>query len=836
VAEFVTARCAHAVKALVLAFLILVCIPLEWTGMAAPAAQPMSFAQLSTKTPAPAKAAQPMPERLKRIEAQIEQITSAFKRKDITDPELQALRIRLEPLLNEAQTVSDALEADSEAAKARLDQLGPKPKKGAPAESAEIAAQRLQLQTNFDEADGLLKRAKVALVRIRQLESDILNRRRAILQSLLLKQSRPVLHPMFWYEAGREVPAAFASVAQLGAGWLTALTGTLKGGYWKQFTAFLLSLVALYTVLWIVSRRVVPRREAGNPDEFEKVVKALWVAAIVFAVPSVVAAALFEGLRYFGVLPGYMEPLATVLLQSVHRIALIAGLARGILAPAKPDWRLVKMETARAVRLSGLVFQVICITAAIRIVDVVLTMIAAPLILSQALVAVGTLTIVMTIAATLYGTAVSNAQLDAELGPVVDPQYSFMGVWRLGVWASVISIVIANLLGYFNVAEFVVDQMIRVTFILVAAFLLVKLIDTGLTRALEPASFAGNLALTTFGLRKDSIQQTAIVLSGLFRLIVYIAAGVALLAPLGVETVTIASTLNALLFGFDIGGVRISPASVLIAFGLLIGGYLAARALQNWLERSYLPSTHLDSGLQNSISTSAKYVGIIAAIAFALGYLGLNFEKLAFVAGALSLGIGFGLQAIVSNFVSGLILLWERSIKVGDWVVVGTDEGYVRRINVRSTEIETFDRQMVIVPNSNLMTGVVKNWVRNNTTGRIIVPVGVSYDTDPNQVREILLACAKTHDLVMEHPEPYVNFAGFGDSSLDFELRAYVSNIDKALSVRSHMRFEIFRCLKKANIEIPFPQRDLNLRDFDKLAQLVEKNRTVKPDSPDTSQ
>lgn len=775
----------------------------------------------ATAAPAPAV---PIPERLKKAETELEEIATADKQKNVADEELQKMREKLTPLQVELLAINEKLAADFAAAKARLDQLGAKPKDGALAESAAVAEQRAKLKEGFDQVDALFKRSKVALVRLQQLDGEITNRRRALLQSVLLKQSRSALHPLLWYDVARAIPDSLRSTGWVLGNWTDFAVTRLNASGWVKFLAFLAVLVTLYVILWLFARSILLRRETKKPGEFEKVRNAICVAVVIFAVPSITAFALFEGLRYFGLVSTTVEPLAAVLLQSVQRIALTAGLARGILAPAKPDWRLINVDTERAKRLTRLAFRVMCLVAGLRVLEVLMNMTAAPLEMTQAVLIVMTLAVALTIAVTLYGTANVAAQLDAELGPVIEQQPAYIGLWRLAIWSSVFIILGANILGYLNVAVFTVDQIVRVTFIFITAFLLVRLIATGLAEGLQKDSFAGGLVTSTFGLQPSSLQQITIILSGAFKLFVIIAAAVALLTPLGVETVSIASTLNALVFGYDIGGVRISLSSVAIALGLLIAGYLAARAFQGWLEQSYLPSTSLDSGLQNSISTSARYVGIIAAIAFSLGYLGLNFEKLAFVAGALSLGIGFGLQAIVSNFVSGLILLWERSVKVGDWVVIGTDEGYVRRINVRSTEIETFDRQMVIVPNSNLISGVVKNWVKYNTTGRVTVPVGVSYDTDPEQVRTILLEIAKTHELVMDEPAPMVNFADFGDSSLNFELRCYVSNIDKALSVRSYMRFEIYRRFKEAGIEIPFPQRDINLRDFDKISRLFDRS------------
>jgi small-conductance mechanosensitive channel len=189
-----------------------------------------------------------------------------------------------------------------------------------------------------------------------------------------------------------------------------------------------------------------------------------------------------------------------------------------------------------------------------------------------------------------------------------------------------------------------------------------------------------------------------------------------------------------------------------------------------------------------------------------LGALGIDLQKIALVAGALSVGIGFGLQSIVSNFVSGLILLTERPIRVGDWIVAKGEEGFVRRIRVRATEVETFDRASVIIPNSDLISGVVKNWTHGNILGRVTVQVGVGYDSDPEKVREILLAIAAEHPSVLKEPAPFVLFTAFGDSALNFELRCIVRDIQQRLSVLSDLNFAILARFRAAEIEIPFPQ------------------------------
>jgi small-conductance mechanosensitive channel len=200
-----------------------------------------------------------------------------------------------------------------------------------------------------------------------------------------------------------------------------------------------------------------------------------------------------------------------------------------------------------------------------------------------------------------------------------------------------------------------------------------------------------------------------------------------------------------------------------------------------------------------------------------VSYAGLDITNLAIVAGALSVGIGFGLQSIVNNFVSGLILLIERPIKVGDRIVVGDQQGLVRRISVRATEIETFDRASLIVPNSELITGRVLNWTHRDSLAAVNVKVGVGYTSDPDQVIAILMKCAEDHPDVLRMPAPNAALESFGDSALLFNLRVSLPDIDKAGAVQSDLRIAVFKALGAAGIDIPFNQVDVNLRDLEAI-------------------
>ena len=278
--------------------------------------------------------------------------------------------------------------------------------------------------------------------------------------------------------------------------------------------------------------------------------------------------------------------------------------------------------------------------------------------------------------------------------------------------------------------------------------------------------------------------------------------------------------LKSLLFGMEIGQFRISLVRILGGIVLFIALLFATRLIQRWLRERSVQS-RLDPGIANSVDTVVGYAGIAIAALLAVSYAGFDITNLAIVAGALSVGIGFGLQSIVNNFVSGLILLIERPIRVGDRIVVGDQQGHVRRISVRATEIETFDRASLIVPNSELITGRVLNWTHRDSLGAVNVKIGVGYNSDPEKVIAILMKCAENHQQVLRTPAPGAMLEGFGDSALLFNLRVSLPDIDKAAGVQSDLRIAIFKALGEAGIDIPFNQLDINMRDLESIKRFL---------------
>ncbi|MBA5778557.1 mechanosensitive ion channel family protein [Stappia sp. F7233] len=701
-------------------------------------------------------------------------------------------------------------------------------------ESETLAEQRRQLTQTRSTLTNFIKQIEVLEIQANDIVNRISSQRRELLRNALFVKTGSLLSPSVWRAAIGEIPELARGLTLLTRDWLSLITereGPIAAGL------SLLVVLASLVLVWPIRRRLLRwgdrPKEALDPPDVRRTLSAFAIVLLATVPVLAISLAVYLGFVSFDLAPPRVATLLGALFIGAVVVAFCQGLSRALLAPGLPNWRLLGVDNDAARDLTW-------IALAAAVLFGVSFPLASLLRLLEAdspakLLPAGFLAIAISLLTMRMLRVAGRARKGEETTPEAPEGSGLAIIWRWLVplfWLAALVALGAPLIGFIWLGWFFAVQIMWTLFVLSTLYLLLLVVDTSVTAGFQPGSALGRGLTDAMTLSGPTIEQIGVVLSGVIRLILTVLAVIAVLLPWGFSTGDMTGIVRNALFGIQVGSVTLSLSAVFSAIAALVVVIAITRGLQNWLENRFLPRTRMDVGLKSSISTSFGYVGYIVAGLLALSIAGLNLQNIALVAGALSVGIGLGLQGIVNNFVSGLVLLAERPIKVGDWVVVGTDQGYVRKINVRATEIETFERSTVIVPNSNLISGVVKNWMHGNSMGRVAVPVGVAYDSDPDKVRDILLACARQHSKVLAFPAPNVFFMNFGASSLDFELRCFLGNIDYALTVASDLRFEIFKRLKEEGVEIPYPQQDLHIRDVEKLKALLAAPAKPGDDTP----
>jgi small-conductance mechanosensitive channel len=386
---------------------------------------------------------------------------------------------------------------------------------------------------------------------------------------------------------------------------------------------------------------------------------------------------------------------------------------------------------------------------------------------------------------------------------------------RLLMMLAVIAIALAETLGYRNLSEYLLVGLVG-TAAGILAFSAASRMFTRIYDGLDEGKHRWQRAVRKWLDLKPEEKIPGLIWARLVTwLVVWSSLLLWVLWTWGLSDQGVSLVIDRITSGFEVGSLHFAPAQLLGAIAVLAIGMTLSRWLKLKLVPELVRRTRLDRGGREAIITISGYAGVLLTLLIALGVAGISYSNLALIAGALSVGIGFGLQNMVNNFVSGLILLFERPVRTGDWVVVGDTQGYVRKISIRSTQIETFDRTDVIVPNSELIANKVSNLMLNDPWGRITVPIGVAYGSSVQQVMDILLAIANDHALVLKNQPgiapPKVLFTAFGDNALQFELRCFIRQIDRMPDTISEMNIAIEKAFREAGITIPFPQRDVHV-------------------------
>ena len=742
----------------------------------------------------------------------LDSITQGLGREGLRANELDDFFAEAERIRLLANAEIAKLQPRADELQQQLAELGDAPAEGQPPESEDVQARRADLNLQFAKVDADVKAARLAAIRSQQVQRTINQERQSRFFSSISARDKSIITTKFWGKFFGGFKSYFRSLNLLFEDSFSIMFKEFEKKPWKIFS--LIFFLALFALMFIRLRKfLAPRLSSdeisnGESDFFSSRFarfcrQGILPVALIYAVYQLFWLLFLLTERFDRFLTG------VIVAGSFYIIAIV--LKRIILTPNLQGQRVANISDLAAQKISRIITIGLAISFTISVINTTSIVLFSPVEVTMGLsfwsaVIIGIMT--LSILWIYYKDGTKRTKL-------LDTQKK-ANLWfylNILVWCVSFAIFGAAILGYVAMAEFLSQQLVFGLIVVGVAWLFLRSIDV--LFAIPTAEQQAEIANLSSDETDASANQFAILGTGVLKLIVYLAAGILLMLPWGYRTSDFFQIFKDLFFGFEVGGLSISLSTIFLAIGLFFIGYTVTVALRSWLNNKLLPTTKLDIGISNSISTVFGYIGFILAAILGVSAAGFDLSNLAIVAGALSVGVGFGLQSIVNNFVSGLILLAERPIKAGDWIVTSGGEGTVKKISVRSTEIETFDRATVIVPNSTLITDNVTNWTHENKTGRIIVPVGVGYDSDPDQVKEILLNCAKEHRLILGRPEPVVFFMDFGASSLDFQLRCFLADINYSLTVTSELRFAILAALREANIEIPFPQNDVHIRSDD---------------------
>ena len=742
---------------------------------------------------------------------ELDRLESDLGRPRLRYTELNQFRDEAQRVRSEVEDTWNKLQPRLDGDKAQMKTLGPLPAADQPPEPEQAALSRAELNYHF----GLLSAGQAAVnsanVRIDNILNAIQDIRRKNFTSILFQPIPGVYAYQTWSKLPEYLPQTASRVHDLIADWWRDVPD--RDDVARIALEALLMSALLSFAAWRGVRRLRRWQEDGEPPYWRRASSAAGVI-LLRALPVVAPVTFLYGMIASSQsLPENVDWLFYFAAQSVVIVFTVGALVTGAFAPMASQWRLIAASDAGAARICSLAILLAFVYSLTTLLYVATRLVQAPF----------ALTIVVALPSSLLmaGLVVALLRTPLDGGNDAAPSQRLFHAVRMAAWSIVAAIVVCALTGYLPLARFLAQQLVVTGSILALVYLLLLWVDGFAQGLSDDSTVVGRWLKQRAGLEQVRREQLALPISLFLKFAVLVLSVPLIMLQWAYTWPDIREWYRQLFFGLRIGNTEVTFGALLaavIVFGL---GYAAARLFQGWLDAQVLRPSGISGGVRNSIRTGVGYVGIVVAALVAFSYAGFDLSSLAIIAGALSVGIGFGLQNLVNNFVSGLILLAERPIRVGDLVVVGGEEGYVRKISVRSTELETFDRANVLIPNSYFISEKVKNWTFRNNLRRVAISVGAAYGSDARQVQAVLLKVAHDNPDVLRTPEPAVCLEEFGAASLNFTLYVVIGDITKAGKVRTDLSMAILDAFEKAGIAIPFGQTDIAIRKMDWLREMV---------------
>lgn len=736
------------------------------------------------------------------LRSDLERIRAEIALPTVTDKQLVESRRQLDDIRIRATAEVEKLAAPIADLTQQIDKLGPKPADPA-TESEATASQRVALNNTLANLQSIKSQFELLAVEADQVSGRASSIQREQFFARVFERDRSILNPSLWVDSAVGLGLFVQRLQKLFVNWRTetAESSVLPG--LLILLAGIALLGGLFAALrrrlgqWLGSRSLSSR----TPNEMER----LWriVGPVLLTILAVLFLAVLVAVSFdaSGLLTPRLQLIFNAVFSVMLKTAAYAVFAQKLAAPGNPAWRIIALDEMAARRfplLFALSAFVIAMTAELqKLTDSLFLPVSNTI--GQSAISAAIMVVLLTLM--LLSFRRSESVSERSVGSRTY-YFGWMVPFTPVAWLLIGLAAIALLFGYVALASYIVRQLFETVVLVSVLFLLHHLSDEVTANSLDPASAVGRFLRGPIGLGETAIARTGLLFRTAVDLLLVVIGLPLLFLQWTVTWVDFRSIFNSAFLGFRIGDITVSPRSVILVVLILSAGIILTNLVIRWLDSRILSASQISRGVQDSISKTASYAGYILAAGFALSAAGLDFSNLALVAGALGIGIGLGLQSIVNNFVSGLILLAERPIRQGDWIAFSAGEGIVKRINVRATQIETFDRCTIVVPNSVLITEPVRNWTYGDAGGRFTVSVTVEYGNDPQVICKILKDIANENRAVLSDPPAIALLTGFSDRGMNFELKANVADVFESVFVASDIRMAIDRAFKERGIEI----------------------------------
>ncbi|PWC11189.1 DUF3772 domain-containing protein [Brenneria roseae subsp. americana] len=742
----------------------------------------------------------------KQLDSIKQQVSSAN-----SDSKFGALNDTTLQLVNSADDLSASVAPLGAQLQAQLDVLGPAPEPGSTInETNEVTRKRNTLNAQKAKLDTQIEKIQALRAGASNLSAQIITLRRNALKTQLALNSGSILGARFWS------PIVTPQAEDLRR--LSVFQGQLNQAFlaswepdWRYGSIFLLLVAA---ALVSAGRRYLEKYLAWAGihllPEGRLRRSFLATASVISTVLTIGIAANLVDFTFtrHGESAERVNTFLDTLTQLVVFCSVIAGLGRAFLSNQRPSWRLpaIANPVAKAMKPFPVVAAVFILVFGIveQVTATVGTSVAATIMVNG----LSAFFLALTSGAITLKSDQVRRQMVRD-GAQPEARSTLAGLIHLAVLATSLSVLLSLIIGYISLARFLTYELVWIGMVFSCLYLFSTFITDICESVFSPNNASGRRIKNSLNLDDRHLAQAAALLSAAGKVFLILMAAVALLNGTFGTTTPLALVQKAveLWGGKGLETLSIVPAHLVNALLLLVIGVYVLRSSKRWLEVEFLPKTMLDRGIRASLVTLFSNIGYILIILLTLATLGIQWNKLAWIVSALSVGIGFGLQEIVKNFISGLILLTERPVKVGDLVNISGVEGDIRRINVRATEIQLSDRSTVIVPNSQFISQNVRNITMGNALGVATLALTFPLDIDPEEVRSILLDAYTAHESVLDSPAPSVTFSQLTPTGMVLSVTGYVSSPRLVSGAKSDLLFDIIRRLRESSIPLAVPQR-----------------------------